>query len=188
MKNRRIIVAIICIAMLNACEKSEKSSMSGSAINPQRAYLESPTTNQMDSLSNILGFNLLDFSESESFNHYLDFLDTVEVLYLLTDSEPLLEVMRSSVFAEMAYEFPTFSNLTYEQQNDVINTSIGYVCMGMKKAEKRLTAYREMLHYQYKHGWISVEEYYHNLQIAVQQFNLRYNRNYPYDRMYPNGN
>ena len=60
--------------------------------------------------------------------------------------------------------------------------------MGMKKAEKRLTAYREMLHYQYKHGWISVEEYYHNLQIAVQQFNLRYNRNYPYDRMYPNGN
>jgi len=188
MKKHSIIIAIVCIAMLNACEKSEKTPMLESAIKPQKAYLESPTTNQMDSLSNIMGFNLLDFSESESFNHYLDFLDTVEVLYLLTDSEPLLEVMRNSVFAEMVYEFPMFSNLTFELQYDVINTSIGYVCMGMKKAEKRLTVYREMLDYQYKHGWISAEEYNHNLQIAVQQFNLRYNRNYPYDRMFPNGN
>lgn len=140
--------------------------------------------------ASIDNFDISYFSSSDEFCNYLEFLDdfvpsNAYALLHNVNCDSTVFIQEDLIFSNIGNTFPVWQNLSVQEQYVVLDSAIKLTCFGMKKAEKRLEAFIREQHRCWANRLLTEQQCKENIQTAVEEFNRRYHRNYPEDRMGP---
>ena len=156
----------------------------------EKIILQNASDSSLITKTSLENFDFSNFSSSDEFDDYLDFLDD----YVPNNAYELLNnvncdstvfVQEDLVFSNIGNAFPVWHSLSIQEKYVVLDSTIKITCFGMKKAEKRLEAFIREQHRCWANGLLTEQQCKENIQVAVEEFNRRYNRNYPEDKLGP---